>query len=289
MTSELDAPLQPQRPKRPTVPLIPQPPRPSAEPEAVRESSSGEAISEEASGIRHHPILPPDSPMQFRAIGLVKGCYQPSEEQFTRGSLKTPDGHEIDTVLLGRVMSLVRKYLQLDRDYLWVVYPRTRVANKSLHLQVVGVWAPEEMGQTDATDLAEVKPDVFSIRGEVVRLHPDQGEVSVKIVPNSKKPTKRKSTSFKLQLVGSLPPDSVGMFWDLEVERQAESLAIAKATAIGPAPKPPPKLRRRSGGGPPKKFQPRRQDDRAGYSKEPPPRPVLKHSQSQQRSDSQQS
>jgi hypothetical protein len=227
--------------------------------------------------------------MQFRAIGLVKGSYQPSEEQFTRGNLKTPDGHEIDAVLLGRVMSLVRKYLQLDRDYLWVVYPRTRIANQSLHLQVVGVWAPEEMGQTDATELAEVKPDAFSIRGEVVRLHPDQGEVSVKIVPNSKKPTKRKSTSFKLQLVGSLPPDAVGMFWDLEVERRAESLAIAKATAIGPAPKPPPKLRRRSSGGPPKKFQPRRRDDRDGSAKEPAPRPVLKHSQSQQRSDSQQS
>lgn len=67
-----------------------------------------------------HPIPPPSEPRQYRAIGLVRGRYQASEEQFTQGTLYTPDGVEIDAVLLGRVMSLVKKHLDLNEEHLWV-------------------------------------------------------------------------------------------------------------------------------------------------------------------------
>ncbi len=87
-----------------------------------------------------------------RAIGLVRSTYTPSEEQFTRGVMLTDDGSEVEAVLLGRVMSLVRNHLALDREHLWVVYPRTRDREGTLHLQVVGVWEPENLSHDETAE-----------------------------------------------------------------------------------------------------------------------------------------
>jgi hypothetical protein len=89
--------------------------------------------------------------MQYRAIGLVRGKYTPSAEQFTRGCIVTDDGVLIDAVLLGRVMSLVKKHIELEESHLWVVYPRTREKDLELHMQIVGVWEPEKLNRS--TDL----------------------------------------------------------------------------------------------------------------------------------------
>lgn len=102
--------------------------------------------------VRQHPIAPPSEPKQYRAIGLVRGRYQPSTEQFTRGNLQTPDGSEIDAVLLGRVMSLLKNHLDLETEHLWVVYPRTRQQNDDLHIQIMGVWEPETLRKLEAPE-----------------------------------------------------------------------------------------------------------------------------------------
>jgi hypothetical protein len=116
--------------------------------------------------IRQQPIPPASEPMQYRAIGLVRGKYVPSEEQFTRGNLHTDDGVAIDAVLLGRVMSLVKKHLDLEQSHLWVVYPRTREKEYDLHVQIVGVWEPENLNQlptesdeSDESDVADEDED----------------------------------------------------------------------------------------------------------------------------------
>lgn len=93
------------------------------------------------------PVPPPSEPMQYRAIGLVRGRYVPSEEQFTQGKVLAADGTEIDAVLLGRVMSLIRNHVDLERDHLWVAYPRTRT--EDLHVQIVGIWEPETLKRED--------------------------------------------------------------------------------------------------------------------------------------------
>ncbi|WP_448572400.1 hypothetical protein [Trichothermofontia sp.] len=117
---------------------------------------------------RNHPISPPSEPMQYRAIGLVRGLYTASEEQVTRGTIHTTDGSVIDAVLLGRVISLIKKHIDLTKEHLWVVYPRTREEGDSLHMQVVGIWEPESLSKegedepaiTAATpaDLPELTP-----------------------------------------------------------------------------------------------------------------------------------
>ncbi|MFZ4664977.1 MAG: hypothetical protein ACOYME_00955 [Prochlorotrichaceae cyanobacterium] len=111
--------------------------------------------------MRQEPIPFPSEPMQYRAIGLVQGKYVPSDDQLTQGVLLTPDGHEINAFVLGRVLSLVKKHVDLNESHLWVVYPRTQeVKSKKpikraeeaptptppqLRVQIVGIWEPETL------------------------------------------------------------------------------------------------------------------------------------------------
>ena len=211
---------------------------------------------------RQQPIPPPSEPKQYRAIGLVRGQYMPSADQFTRGTLLASDETLIDAVLLGRVMSLVKNHLDLSQPHLWVVYPRTRQEDGNLHVQIVGVWEPEQLskvsaqttdsdleesGITNPTDAAlpqissEVKDDYFSIRGEVIYQSREQPEIIVKIKQAPRK-DEDKPKFFKLKLDGNLGDKAVGHFWDLQVQRQKNSLVIQEATDIGilPAKKKPP-------------------------------------------------
>ena len=174
---------------------------------------------EETDG-RLRPIPPPSEPTQYRAIGVVRGTYQPSDEQYTRGEMLMADGSRVEAVLLGRVMSLVKNHLALDQEHVWVVYPRTREREETLHLQIVGVWEPENLTQratdeasadstveeetveepmveepvveepiakdaqeasSDYVPSSEVDTDGFSIRGEIVLHEPEHGRVVVRI------------------------------------------------------------------------------------------------------------
>jgi hypothetical protein len=99
--------------------------------------------------MRQHPISPVTEPTQYRAIGVVRGHYVPADpEQLTRGAIRTAEGTEIEAVVLGRLLTLMRRHLDLSEPHLWVVYPRTRVENH-LHLQMVGVWEPSTLAQED--------------------------------------------------------------------------------------------------------------------------------------------
>ncbi len=96
---------------------------------------------------RSHPISPPSEPMQYRAIGLIRGRYQGREDHVTKGVIHAADGSKVDAVLLGRVISLVKKHIDLDKEHLWVVYPRTREERDGLHVQIVGIWEPESLSK----------------------------------------------------------------------------------------------------------------------------------------------
>ncbi|MCF2970186.1 hypothetical protein L1047_03120 [Synechococcus sp. Nb3U1] len=242
----LDSPEDSQRFPEPSTPAQLSSPAPAEEVKAAQEDAETERTYLE-------PIPPPGEEMQYRAIGLIEGQYIPSPEQFTRGILRTPDGLDLDAVLLGRVMSLVRKHLEPERNYLWVVYPRTREKTEDLHVQLMGVWAPEEMGQPlPEGSRSPVVPDWFSIRGEVVFQSQEKGFIIVKIRQAGKKsPSNRneaalansKPQAFKLRLIGSLPSKGVGSFWDLQVRRQGSLLYVEAGTPIGPVIKTPPRPR----------------------------------------------
>ncbi|MEG4089082.1 hypothetical protein [Microcoleus sp. Pol12B4] len=239
------------------TPAVAVAPPASAEP-AANESQAAEDIP---SVMRQHPIPPPSEPRQYRAVGLVRGRYTPSEEQFTRGMLIAADGTAIDAVLLGRVMSLVKNHLELEQEHLWVVYPRTRQEDGNLHAQIMGVWEPETLkkppepssdeenqeaaeieasGEASTASLPPLEPDVedgyFSIRGEVIYQSQDQEKYVIVKIKQAPRKNEEKMKFFKLKLKGDLGTKAIGFFWDFHVKLKADSLMIEQANNIGALP-----------------------------------------------------
>lgn len=225
---------------------------------AANESQAPEDIP---SVMRQHPIPPPSEPRQYRAVGLVRGRYTQSEEQFTRGMLIAADGTAIDAVLLGRVMSLVKNHLDLEQEHLWVVYPRTRQEDGNLHAQIMGVWEPETLkkppepssdeenqeaaeieasGEASTASLPPSEPDVedgyFSIRGEVIYQSQDEEKYVIVKIKQAPRKNDDKMKFFKLKLKGDLATKAIGFFWDFHVKLKADSLMIEQANNIGALP-----------------------------------------------------
>ncbi len=216
---------------------------------------------------RQQPIPPPSEPMQYRAIGLVRGRYLASSDQFTQGTLLTADGTLLDAVLLGRIMSLVKNHLDLDTEHLWVVYPRTRQENDKLHIQIVGVWEPEKLAKQQPVDIilqnqtnnnasteisrpsTEMPDGGFSVRGEVVYQSFDAEHLVIKIKQAARKQSD-KPKYFKLKLQGQLQTKAVGKFWDFQVKRDADTLVIESGEAIAELPKKRRPPQKRGTGGP---------------------------------------
>ncbi|KAF3888712.1 MULTISPECIES: hypothetical protein [Nostocales] len=248
---------------------VPSVPEPENLPESPGETAcDGNFVS------RQQPIPPPSEPMQYRAIGLVRGRYVASDEQFTQGKMVTSDGTELDAVLLGRIMSLVKNHLDLEAEHLWVVYPRTRQENDNLHLQIVGVWEPENLAQgrqvTDeqeditSEDLpvpkenslnsvlpsSEIPDGGFSVRGEVVYQSNEAGNLVIKIKQAPRKQND-KPKYFKLKLTAKLETKAVGKFWDFQVTRKADLLLVESGEVIADLPKKrkPPRKGGFKGGG----------------------------------------
>jgi hypothetical protein len=214
------------------------------------ETVSNESLEEQPLNTsRQQPISPPSEPMQFRAIGLVQGIYHPSEDRFNRGMLEVEEGLQLDAVLLGQVMSLVKKYIDLERPYFWVVYPRTREKEQTLHLQIVGVWSAD--GFSPITDEASAQPPssnaelaqpiedgYFSVRGQIVYQANDKDLLFVKIqqTPRKTKERDERGKAFKLRIIGTLPQKAVGYFWDLNVKREGNELVLQDGTSIAMMP-----------------------------------------------------
>ncbi|MEL6442267.1 MAG: hypothetical protein AAFQ80_23850 [Cyanobacteria bacterium J06621_8] len=195
---------------------------------------------------RKQPIPPPSHPRQYRAIGLIKAKYQKSAEQMTQGNLLTTDGAEIEAVLLGRIISLIKNHLDLSQEHLWVVYPRTKMQEERLHAQIVGVWEPETLSQDAATEEVsgkEAEHGYFSIRGEVIFYSVEEEVIIIKIKQFPKKEGE-KPKFFKLKLKGVLGEKPLKRFWDLKVRLQGEDLIIEEGTDLGFAQKRKPKFKK---------------------------------------------
>ena len=202
--------------------------------------------------MQNHPIPSVTDPLQYRAIGLVRGIYKPQDDDtFTRGALIDSKGNEIDSVVLGRVITLIRNHVPLEKPHLWVVYPRCR-NNQNLHLQITGIWEPstlkqdliekERLGESsiskvDSDDLLE-GDDYFSIRGELVFAKPETKEVVIKIRQKPRNQQK-KVLPFKVKLKGEVPLNYLKHFISLDVRRIDYELLVEGFQIIGPVSQQP--------------------------------------------------
>ena len=202
--------------------------------------------------MQNHPIPSVTDPLQYRAIGIVRGIYKPQDdENFTRGAIIDSNGNEIDSVVLGRVITLIRNHVPLEKPHLWVVYPRCR-NNQNLHLQITGIWEPSTLNKDivdnnesnqssclkDDSDFLLEGDDYFSIRGELIFTKPEEKEVVIKIRQKQRNQQKKVSP-FKVNLKGEVPINYLRNFISLDVRRVDFQLLVEDFQIIAPISKQP--------------------------------------------------
>ena len=187
-----------------------------------------------------NPIPKVTNQLQYRAIGIIYGKFIPEDtKQLNRGFLTDKKGEKIETVVLGKALSLLKKHIDLKKSYYWIVYPKNK-STQNLHLQVVGIWDPYQLNhfpndssKTNFSKLLEeleLIDNYFSIRGELVFVNAQKKEFVIKIYSSSKKKVKNKN--FKLVIKGELSLELLNSFISLDVIRDGNSLKLLKYEVI---------------------------------------------------------
>ena len=188
-----------------------------------------------------NPIPEVTNKLQYRAIGIVNGIYKPNNiNQLNRGIITDKEENIIETVILGKALSLIKKYINLDNDYFWIVYPRNK-NTANLHLQVAGIWDPHRLNKVDKINLKKnslqllgelnLNNNYFSIRGQLVYVNAQKKELVIKICssPASKK---SKNSSFKIVIEGDISLEYLNNFVSLDVIRDGNLLRMVKYEII---------------------------------------------------------
>ena len=188
-----------------------------------------------------NPIQEVTNKLQYRAIGIVKGIYKPNNiDQLNRGTLTDKEGKILETVILGKAIALIKKYINLEENHFWIVYPRNKNIN-NLHLQVAGIWDPYKLNQVDnnnsekdPNELLEelnLNNNYFSIRGELVYVNTQKKEIVIKIC--SSPPSKKsKYSTFKIIVEGEISLQFLNNFVSLDVIRDGSTLRMVKYEII---------------------------------------------------------
>ena len=188
-----------------------------------------------------NPIPKVTNKLQYRAIGIVNGKFTPHDSnQLNRGYLVDNDGEKIEIVILGKALSLIKKHIDLNKSYFWVVYPKNK-NTQNLHLQVAGIWDPFQLNdfpndssKTNFLKLLEelgLKDNYFSIRGELVYVNTQKKEFIIKIISSSKLKN-LKNKNFKLVIKGELSLENLNSFLSLDVIRDGNSLKLLNYEVI---------------------------------------------------------
>ena len=188
-----------------------------------------------------NPIPQVTNQLQFRAIGIINGKFTPFDtKQLNKGFLIDNKGEKIETVILGKALSLIKKHIDLDKSYYWVVYPKNKNTQK-LHLQVAGVWDPYQLNdfqndssKTNSSKLLEelnLNDNYFSIRGELVFVNTKKKEIVIKIISSSKLKN-LKNANFKLVLKGEISLELLHSFVSLDIKRDGNALKLLNYEVI---------------------------------------------------------
>ena len=182
-----------------------------------------------------NPIPQVTSRLQYRAIGIINGKFTPHDsEQLNRGFLIDNKGEKIETVILGKALSLLKKYIDLSKSYYWVVYPKNK-NTQNLHLQVAGIWDPYQLNdfsndssKTNFSKLLkefDLKDNYFSVRGKLVFVNTQKKEIVIKISTDSKQKN-LKNKNFKLAIKGELSIELLNSFVSLDINRDGNALKL---------------------------------------------------------------
>ena len=182
------------------------------------------------------PIPKVSNKKQFRAIGIVCGMYKPHESNLiNKGFIEDSNGLKIDAVVLGKALPVIKKFINFEKQYFWIVYPRNKDSN-NIHLQIAGIWDPSNFKNVDnykinkTHDLLlslDLKDNLFSIRGKLIFINSQEKELIIRICPSN-----QKNKSFKILVKGEISMKYINSFVSLQVIRIENSLFLEKCEII---------------------------------------------------------
>ena len=185
-----------------------------------------------------NPIPKVSNKKQFRAIGIVFGLYKPHDNNLlNKGFIEDSNGLNIDSVVLGKALPLIRKFINFEKKYYWIVYPRNK-NSENIHLQIVGIWDPNNFKNIDdennkkTHDLLlslDLKDNLFSIRGKLIFINIQEKELIIKICPSNQN---KKNKSFKILVKGEISMKYINSFVSLEVIRKENVLFLEEFEII---------------------------------------------------------
>ena len=189
-----------------------------------------------------NPIPQVTDPLQYRAIGIVNGKFTPHDSaQLNKGLITDNEGEKIETVVLGKALSLLKKHIDLKKTYYWIFYPKNK-NTQNLHLQVAGIWDPLQLNDlpknsskinfSKLLEELDLKDNYFSVRGELVFVNKPKKEIVIKICSTSKLKN-LKNKNFKLNIKGELSLELLNNFVSLDVNREGNSLKLLNYKVIG--------------------------------------------------------
>ena len=189
-----------------------------------------------------NPIPKVSNKLQYRAIGIINGKFTPHDsDQLNKGTLIDNKGEKLETVVLGKALSLLKKHIDLKKNYYWIVYPKNK-NTQNLHLQVAGIWDPVQLNDlpknsskinfSKLLEELDLKDNYFSVRGELVFVNKSKKEIVIKICSTSKLKN-LKNKNFKLAIKGELSLELLNNFVSLDVNRVGNSLKLLNYEVIG--------------------------------------------------------
>ena len=180
------------------------------------------------------PIQKVSENLQNRAIGIIYGSYKPlSKESLNKGVIIDQNNLALDAVVLGKTLPVIKKHIDFNKKYFFVVYPRNK-NSESLHLQIAGIWDPNNLSREEKDQSQNpheilknfnLKDNYFSIRGKLIFVKIPEKEVIIKITPSNNS-INHKSKSFKLILKAELPLNLINSFLSIDALRDDNTLRI---------------------------------------------------------------
>tara|TARA_Y100001970_G_scaffold200773_1_gene244237 strand:+ start:8813 stop:9409 length:597 start_codon:yes stop_codon:yes gene_type:complete len=187
-----------------------------------------------------NPIQQVSNKLQNRAIGIIFGEYKPlNEENINKGSITDKSGNQLDAVVLGKTIPLIKKYVDLKKSHYWIVYPRNKNTEK-LHLQISGIWDPNNLNKEEGEvsknneellNILNLKDNFFSIRGTLIYVNSKAKEIVLKI-KSSYKFNKQNNNSFKISLKGEISRDFINTFVSVDASREGNALNLTSYEVI---------------------------------------------------------
>jgi hypothetical protein len=189
--------------------------------------------------LHHDPVL-------YYAFGLIRGIYHPSEKNFLYGHFLTDDGISIPAQIPQKLAAQLRENPELlSMPLIWRCYPS--FDPPSVKLYKICLTQPP-LPVSNPKDVKEVNQ--FHILGKVTQI---EGLTVTLLLKRNRRPSKTQGNEFSFTLIGELPIDAVGQYWQFIVQRQEWNWNIIEAqpvqtvpAKVRPVEKPLPKKTRQS-------------------------------------------